>query len=70
MRLVRPAIVARMMVVLGDVERIDPDGIREHRLLDCVANDDSPAQLVTRFVETERDERVQSELDVLGAAHL
>src|SRR6202011_5519774 len=53
-------------VVFGDVERVDPDGIGEDRLLYRVANNDVAADLVTGLVDADRNERVQSELDVLG----
>jgi hypothetical protein len=53
--------------MLGDVERIDPDGIRENGLLDRVANDDVAAEFSTRLVHTDGNERIQSELNVLGS---
>src|SRR5260370_4062677 len=59
-----------LAVVLGDVERVDPDGICEYRLFDGVADDDVAAQLATRFVYADRHERGQSELYVLEANHL
>ena len=79
MRLVRPAIVASMMlaagvhhvpaVVLGDVERVDPDSIGEHRLLDGVSNHGIAAQFLRRPVHGDRHEGIQAELDVLNLLH-
>ena len=53
-------------VVLGDVERVDPDSVGENRLLDRVADDDVAAEFLTGLVHGDGNERVQSELDLRG----
>ena len=53
-------------VVLGDVERVDPDGVGEDRLLHCVADNDVAADFATRLVRADGSKRVQSELYVLS----
>ena len=75
MRSVRPAIGGQDhvpsrvhhvgAVVLGDIERVDPDGVGENRLLDGVANDDVAAESLDRLVHADGNERIQSELNVL-----
>ena len=42
--------------MLGDIERIDPNGVSENRFLDGVANDNVAAEFLTRFVHTDGDE--------------
>ena len=53
-------------VVLGDVERVDPDSIGQNRFLDGVTNDDITAECLSRLVHTDGDERIQPEFKVLG----
>ena len=52
--------------MLGDVERVDPDGIGKNCLLDSVADHDVTAEFVSRLVHTDGYERIQSELNVVG----
>ena len=55
-----------LAVVLGDVERVDADVVRQHGLIDDIANHLIARQFPSLFVHADGYERVQSELDVLG----
>ena len=72
-RSVRPAIAARTTwpaesmnlgaVVLADVERVDPDRLGQHRLLDGVADDLVAAERQTGLVDRHGQERVETEFE-------